>query len=129
MAEWFYRNAHCKELGPVSGAMLLELVREGDIQAGTEVRKDDSPWILACQVNGLWQAAGRPGVAFHCPYCNAVISKPPSRCEACDRDVVKAIGKLLNHAKPTTSDEAWKSPNVVHPPVTTDKPKAPPLIG
>jgi hypothetical protein len=58
-----------------------------------------------------------------------VISKPPSRCEACDRGVVKAIGKLLNHAKPTTSDEAWKSPNVVHPPVTTDKPKAPPLIG
>lgn len=129
MAEWFYRDSHGKEFGPVGGSRLVELVREGVVQAETEVRKDDSPWTAAHCVHGLWQAVGRPGVEFRCPHCQAEISKPPTRCESCHRDVAKAVGKLVHRAAPKVSEGAWRAP--ANNPSTggSDKPKAPPLMG
>jgi hypothetical protein len=125
MAQWFYKNAQGRECGPLVGSQVLELVRQGEIQAQTEVRKDDSAWTVACQINGLWQAAGRPGVAFRCPYCAASISKPPTHCQACRRDVSQATGRLVNHSLTQSQSSVWNAgqsaPKV--------KPKAPPLLG
>lgn len=127
MAEWFYKNAQGREVGPLGGTQLLELVRQGEIQAQTAVRKDDSAWTVACHINGLWQAAGRPGVEFRCPFCEASISKPPTHCGACHRDVSKAVGRLVNHSVPKSQSSVWSDGHSA--PVPADKPKAPPLLG
>ena len=57
MSQWFYRIQAGKEQGPFPSSRLLELIRSGEIDGETEIRKDDSPWVPACQINGLWQAA------------------------------------------------------------------------
>ena len=129
MAEWFYRDALGKEFGPFGGGRLLELVRDGVVSADTEVRKDDSPWTFACMVNGLWQAVGRPGVEFRCPHCQASIGKPPTRCEACHRDVAKAVGKLVHRPATKASEVTWRASATNTAPSGSDKPKAPPLMG
>lgn len=124
MAEWFYRTPFGEEKGPLGGTELLELIRRGEVRGNTEVRKDKSPWVLACQINGLWQAVGRPSVEFTCPHCGRPIAKPPTRCEECRKDVAKATGHLVPHQKPRDQEHTWNSKNV-----TSEKPKAPPLLG
>lgn len=60
--KWFYKVGGRTE-GPISGATMLARVREGLIKEGTWVRKDDSPWFPAEEVNGLFEAAfgNQPG--------------------------------------------------------------------
>jgi hypothetical protein len=98
MTQWFYRiNSEEKpdDHGPVSAQQLLQLIREGVILEDTLIRKDDSNWVLSTDVNGLWAAAGRPTAAFHCPYCNRPIPKPPVLCSACHQHVTHAVGHLV----------------------------------
>jgi hypothetical protein len=122
MTKWFYRTDEKREVGPVPSSQLLELIRNGAIDGETEVRKDDSPWVPARLVNGLWKAAGTPSVAFKCPFCSSVIERPPTKCEACERTVAKSVGQLVQHARPKEKAETWAKSE----PIPT-KPKAPPL--
>ena len=122
MSNWFYRNPMGRTLGPVPSSQLLELIRNGEIDGETEVRKDDSQWVLACQVNGLWQAASQPGVAFKCPFCQAEIDRPPTKCKSCNKWVEKSVGQLVQHTRPESKSDSWTKAAPV-----AEKPKAPPL--
>ena len=53
---WFYK-VHEKVIGPLESDELLRKVRRGDITEGTQVRKNDSAWFPAKDVNGLFEAA------------------------------------------------------------------------
>ena len=53
---WFYK-VHEKVLGPLSSDELLRKVRHEEIKPTTEVRKDNSAWFTADQVNGLFETA------------------------------------------------------------------------
>lgn len=122
MANWFYRTREGRQQGPFASSQLLKMIREGEIDGQTEIRKDDSPWVLACQVNGLWQAAGKPGIAFKCPFCRAAIQRPPTVCSACESKVEKAVGHLVQHSRRPETAATWSAS--CPPPA---KPKAPPL--
>lgn len=122
MAQWFYRNENGQEYGPIVASQLLELIRQGSVDSETEVRKDNSPWVRACEVNGLWQAVGMPTVKFECPNCQSPIEKPPTRCKSCLKDIPKAIGHLVRHTKPTEKEKEWTKVERV-----SQRPKAPPL--
>jgi phage FluMu protein Com len=124
VAEWFYRNPFGEEKGPIGGAQLLELIRRGEVKGNTEIRKDQSPWVYAYEVNGLWQAVGRPSVEFKCPHCGSTIAKPPTRCADCRKDVAKAVGHLVTHQKPKDQEHTWNGASG-----SQEKPKAPPLVG
>ena len=56
--KWFYKLGGRTE-GPLSGEALLAKVREGVIKEGSWVRKDDSAWVPAQEVNGLFETAFR----------------------------------------------------------------------
>ena len=56
--KWFYKLGGRTE-GPLSGEALLAKVREGVIKEGSWVRKDDSAWFPAEDVQGLFEAAFR----------------------------------------------------------------------
>ena len=90
MAEWFYRVDE-QSFGPVTNAQLLDLVRLGKVDGDTQIRKDDSNWVLAQSVGGLLDAANRDEAETVCPYCGNSISLPPTRCENCHRDVTVVI--------------------------------------
>jgi len=127
VAEWFYRTTVGEEKGPIGGAQLLELIRRGEVKGNTEIRKDQSPWVYAYEVNGLWQAVARPSVEFKCPHCGATIPKPPTFCTGCRKDVAKAVGHIVTHQKPKEQESSWSKENKEN--IASEKPKAPPLVG
>ena len=53
---WFYK-VHAKVIGPLTNEELLRKVKVQEIKKDTEVRKDNSAWFPAQQVNGLFEAA------------------------------------------------------------------------
>ena len=62
MTEWYWDRLGTVE-GPLSGPELLRLVRNGEITAITPVRRGDSKWYMAEQINGLFEAAfGKPKI-------------------------------------------------------------------
>jgi len=107
MAEWFYRVGE-QSFGPVTNAQLLELVRLGKVDGDTQIRKDDSNWVLAQAVGGLLDAANQDGLETVCPYCGESISPPPTRCENCHRDVTVVMraneGATIHRQSKTISD-------------------------
>jgi hypothetical protein len=74
-------------IGPLTSAQLLQKVRKGEIAGNTLVRKDDSQWVNAEDVNGLFEAAHRDRTHYKCPYCGAQVDKPPTVCLECDREI------------------------------------------
>ena len=84
--QWFYDQLG-QVFGPLSSAELLAKVKSGEIAANTPIRKDDSQWVYAEEVNGLFEAALKNKPYYKCPYCGAKIDKPPTTCLNCDRDV------------------------------------------
>ena len=97
MTDWYYRNGEDLEIGPFGSKQLLELIHNGDVVEQTLIRKDDSQWVAAIEVNGLWEAAARPTVEFLCPLCKRLVDPPPSRCKRCDIPVTKALERLIQH--------------------------------
>jgi hypothetical protein len=77
------------EVGPLRPNELLSLVRKGDVQPDTMLRKDDSAWFAARTVGGLFEAALRQEVQYFCPGCNNRIKRPPVTCGRCLRDIGK----------------------------------------
>ncbi len=57
MATSWYLKLQGKMVGPFSSSELLEKVKRREITAETPVRKDDSKWITARDVSGLFDAA------------------------------------------------------------------------
>ena len=53
---WFYK-VHEKVLGPLNSDELLRKVRHEEIKPTTPVRKGDSAWFTADQVDGLFETA------------------------------------------------------------------------
>ncbi len=91
MSQWFVQEEDDAEpLGPFTPSELLALVRRGTVTRETKLRKDDSPWFLAVDVGGLFEAAVRPTIILHCPGCNSVIPEPPCMCPQCGRQVETA---------------------------------------
>lgn len=84
--EWYFQN-NGQIVGPLTPKELLGGVRKGVIQHDSLVRKDDSQWVAACEVGGLFEAADRDLVQYHCPYCNARVNKPPTTCVDCAREI------------------------------------------
>jgi serine/threonine protein kinase len=52
-AQWFCKIAGT-EHGPLTGQQLLELTRANKVKSSDLVRKDNSPWITAAKVKGLF---------------------------------------------------------------------------
>lgn len=84
MATEWYIQLGGETVGPMTSADLLKRVRAGEVQPTTQIRKDDSQWVAAEEVNGLMDAATRDRV-FKCPYCGERISRPPCSCPNCTR--------------------------------------------
>ncbi len=106
MAQWFYRKLN-EEVGPVTSKQLVEGVRKGQIEGETLVRKDDSQWVPANEVAGLFDAAEDKPSRLICPYCGHAIDKPPTRCGNCSRDIV--VSMRVNSQPVAVEDEEAKS--------------------
>ncbi len=93
--EWYYRIMN-DVIGPLSSRQLLEKVRTGQIKHDTLVRKDDSQWVPASQVNGLMDAAGQTTTTRRlCPYCGTVVDRLPTTCSGCNRRLTVSVNSRL----------------------------------
>jgi hypothetical protein len=111
--QWFY-DVLGQVFGPLSSAELLAKVKAGEIAANTPVRKDDSQWVNAEDVNGLFEAALKNKPFYKCPYCGGKIDKPPTTCLNCDRDVNAAYRVRQSQAE---AQQATDTNRIVRPPV------------
>lgn len=91
MAQWFYQDRDTVR-GPISGKQLLELVKAGKIRHDTPVRKDDSHWVPASSVGGLFERAHKEGRHENiCPYCGHEVGPPPTTCAGCGHRITFSI--------------------------------------
>lgn len=98
VADWFLKRTEGTvqtEVGPLRPSELLSLVRKGEIQPDTMLRKDDSAWFAARTVGGLFEAAMRQELQYFCPGCNSRIRQPPVTCAKCLRDVQKGEARVV----------------------------------
>ncbi len=133
MPEWYYRDRQDSTVGPLTPHELLDLIRGGELEEDTLVRKDDSQWVRSIEINGLWAAAARPDTEFFCPVCNCSISKPPCRCPKCLKYVDKSVGRIkkasisakqLSKIREAASQPVQRSQPVVHSNVEESSPLA-----
>lgn len=93
MSVW-YCELNGSELGPLSSAQLIRHIREGRVTKLTPVRKDDSQWVPAIEINGLFAAAAKPVTRDVCPYCDHINpGKPPCECPGCNRTLNRVVRK------------------------------------
>lgn len=92
--EWYYQIMN-DVVGPLSGRQLLDKVRAGQVKEDTLIRKDDSQWVPARQVNGLMEAVAHRPVERICPYCGHVVDPPPTTCHGCNRRLVLSFNSRL----------------------------------
>tara|TARA_B100002051_G_C16467482_1_gene501550 strand:+ start:158 stop:586 length:429 start_codon:yes stop_codon:yes gene_type:complete len=96
MTEW-YCDILGDVVGPLKPSQLLEMVRAGDVSRETLIRKDDSQWVPAMEVNGLFDAASKEvktkaeTLGYICPYCGDPVSKAPTECSNCERHLNRVI--------------------------------------
>ena len=82
--EWYYESLG-QAVGPLTAKELLQKIRSGEISHSTPIRKNDSQWVPAEEVTGLFEAAQRPLLEHICPYCGAKVPPPPVTCKGCQR--------------------------------------------
>lgn len=99
VAESWYYDAQGQIIGPLSGQELLDRVRAGEVTVETLVKKGDSQWVKAGDVNGLFEAAFRRQTYYQCPYCGAEVDKPPTVCLGCDREIT-AVYRVTQRPSP-----------------------------
>jgi hypothetical protein len=92
--EWYYQIMN-DVVGPLSGRQLLDKVRAGQVKEDTLIRKDDSQWVPARQVNGLLEAVVQPQAQRICPYCGYMVDAPPTTCGGCNRKLVLSFNSRL----------------------------------
>jgi hypothetical protein len=107
-SEWYYESMGLI-IGPLTSTELLRKVRGGEIREGTRVRKGDSQWVNAIEVNGLFDAAMRAAFQYNCPYCGGEIDRPPTLCLQCDREIAAAYIKRDKTATPSPVPPASSS--------------------
>ncbi len=110
--EWYYQFMN-DTVGPLSPSELLDKVRTGQVKEDTLIRKDDSQWVSASQVNGLFDAAHRSDSRRVCPYCGHDVDRPPTTCPQCNRQLVLSVssrmtskGALKKHKRVVRDREA-----------------------
>jgi hypothetical protein len=101
--EWYYQLMN-EIVGPLSPSELIEKIRAGQVKEDTLIRKDDSQWVSASQVGGLFEAAQRKETRLICPYCGHDVDRPPTTCKSCNRQLVMSVSSRLtskgSHKKP-----------------------------
>jgi hypothetical protein len=110
-SEWYYESLG-QILGPITAPELLQKVRRGEIREATRIRKDDSQWVDAIEVGGLFEAAHRAAVSYTCPYCGGETEKPPTLCLQCDREISAAYlkrDKTANSSNASHSEAGSKA--------------------
>lgn len=96
MTEW-YCDILGEVVGPLKSSQLVAMVRSGEVTRDTLIRKDDSQWVPAMEVNGLFDAAAKEVKAkqktlgYICPYCGDAVSKAPTECPNCERYLSRVI--------------------------------------
>ncbi|MEM6471760.1 MAG: DUF4339 domain-containing protein [Planctomycetota bacterium] len=112
MAVWFMQRMEGNvqtEVGPLQPSELLTMVRRGEVQPGTKLRKNDSAWFEARTVGGLFEAAERQEVQYFCPSCNYRIPKPPTRCPKCLRDLGAGEARAVTPAAPGSTEPSTQT--------------------
>ncbi len=102
--QWYYQFMS-DVIGPLSSSEFLIKVRAGQIREETPVRKDDSQWVAARQVGGLFDAAQKSEAHRICPYCGRNVDRPPTTCAGCNRDLVLSLSSKL-----TSTGQAGRRP-------------------
>ena len=92
--EWYYQIMN-DVVGPLTGRQLLDKVRAGQVKEDTLIRKDDSQWVPARQVNGLLDAVNQSHTQRICPYCGQNVDQPPTTCRGCNRKLVLSFSSRL----------------------------------
>ncbi len=110
--EWFCQIMN-DTIGPLSSRQLLDKVRSGHVKEDTLIRKDDSQWVHAREVSGLFSAASNAESKRLCPYCGHDVQAPPTVCLGCNRKLVlsfssrlTALGRKDPGTKPKLQDRA-----------------------
>lgn len=115
MTQWFLQRSESgvqTEVGPLRPHEVLAMVRRGEIEPQTLLRKDDSAWFAAKEVGGLFEAAVRQETQYFCPSCNRRISKPPITCPNCLRDLGRGEARVVQPQKmAATIGEPANAPN------------------
>ncbi len=109
VSDWFVKTepsqSEADALGPLKPSELLELVRRGEVQPTTQIRKGDSAWFEASSVGGLFEAAIRPSITYYCPNCNIKIPKPPTTCTKCLANVQQAREEIVENSIHSRSND------------------------
>ncbi len=92
--EWYYQIMN-DVIGPLTSSQLLARVRSGQVKEDTLVRKDDSQWVPARQVNGLLEAVNNNQSQRICPYCGQKVEHPPTTCQHCNRKLVLSFNSRI----------------------------------
>ncbi len=92
--EWYYQIMN-DVIGPLTSRQLVDRVRSGQVKEDTLVRKDDSQWVPARQVNGLLEAVTQNQSQRICPYCGTIVDNPPTTCRGCNRKLVLSFSSRL----------------------------------
>ena len=98
--EWYYQIMN-DEVGPLTSSQLVACVHSGKVKEDTLIRKDDSQWVPASQVNGLLDAVGNNQSKRICPYCGQTVDSPPTTCRGCNRKLVLSFNSRLTAANAT----------------------------
>ncbi len=103
--EWYYQSMG-SQVGPLTSGEFLRKVRAGEVVPTTQVRKNNSQWVAAAEVGGLFEEANKPVFSKICPYCGAsVTEKPPCVCPHCDRLLHRLMQKReATHVVMPTAD-------------------------
>lgn len=92
--EWYYQIMN-ETVGPLSSSQLIARLRSGQIKEDTLIRKDDSQWVPAHQVNGLMDHVVNNQPRRVCPYCGHQVDAPPTTCEHCNRKLALSFNSRL----------------------------------
>ena len=92
--EWYYQIMN-DVVGPLTSSQLVDRVRSGQVKEDTLIRKDDSQWVPARQVNGLLEAVSQNQTQRICPYCGHIVDNPPTTCRGCNRKLVLSFNSRL----------------------------------
>ena len=110
--EWYYQIMN-DVIGPLTSGQLLDKVRSGQVKEDTLIRKDDSQWVRAREVNGLFETLDQVRIKRICPYCGHDVGPPPTTCAKCNRKLVlaynsrlAAMAKKTKNAKKVQPDKA-----------------------
>lgn len=93
MAVEWYCQLMGSELGPLNVEQLVDMVRQHQITPEDLVRRNESPWVPAYQVKGLFEAAAKPKPKPK-PAPEPTKAEPDRQFERVDRSDYDAVRDL-----------------------------------